>query len=446
MPPNKAISRPAAKPAGASAARTLGGAVKTLCCWPCESEILLRTIHHRFGATPSSMTSMRSLLFSVLLVGCSVNSDSTQRTGSPLRPSQDVPLGSPERAPRATATSVVLTGTLVGAEGTPLAREQFWLNLHESTGSSSSTRGGVAVETDRRGEFRIDWSALNALSTPCSHQRLLSLTRANRPDAEAVIDVARSFDPGVHYVGELVVAEPWDACAVRHLTDDRLFQVLENARNRSEQQRDTCLRECARRGGAVVINYLAGQLPRRSEVSVWRTAQCRAERLRDPVDLDLPELQASGELACELGKLPLVRLRLTNRDPKGRSWECRQSAPSERDTGLAVDVLAGPDRGYELIPGAESGMTWHGTTDTLVPGQSTTLDIQLGNYVDLRQPGTYRLRLAFREDAFQVVDEKNNTLMPGLLYLYTRAFTLSVGPSRPVQQGHAAGRPQAAGG
>jgi hypothetical protein len=228
------------------------------------------------------------------------------------------------------------------------------------------------------------------------------------------------------------------------LTDDRLFQVLENSRNRSAQQRDTCLRECARRGGAVVVNYLAGQLPRSSDVSVWRTAQCRAERLRDPVDLDLPELPASGELACELGKLPMVRLRLTNRDPKGRSWECRQSAPSMRDTNLAVDVLAGPDRGYELIPGLESGMTWGGTTDTLAPGESTTLDIQLGKYVDLRQAGTYRLRFAFREDAFQVVDANNNTLMPGLLYLYSRAFTLTVSPARPAQRAAAADAAQRA--
>ena len=106
----------------------------------------------------------------------------------------------------------ILCGDFVDANGAPLANCSFGVNLRFENG----VVGGWGGISDQNGEFRID-TGLGCLRRAEDSERTLLLV--GEGDLEARIDVRRAFGPGVHHLGEVVLADPCDARALRRMSD-----------------------------------------------------------------------------------------------------------------------------------------------------------------------------------------------------------------------------------
>src|SRR5262245_57916735 len=303
---------------------------------------------------------LRTTGIALLLAGCATRLESTT-TG---------------RAP-------ILCGKLVDADGRARVGYEFCVNIRDSAG----TAGGMMVVTDANGEFRID--SLTPLCQPADSHRQLLLVGHGGEQASA--DVTRGFPDGVHYLGELTMADPWDGRPLQRLSDKELFATLEQEETqngvqcvtRNEGRVDACLRECARRGSPATVDYLTTRLANGVRGSViWRTALRRAQRRCDPLSVELPGMRERDPLHCTIGSLPTVEVLFFNRDV--------ESCTLVGFEGLAIECLDSPERsgshrliGRGLEPQYGSGIFM----EELAPGTSVTHPVPIGGYIEIQAPG-----------------------------------------------------------
>src|SRR5262245_38370208 len=265
---------------------------------------------------------LRTTGIALLLAGCATRLESTT-TG---------------RAP-------ILCGKLVDADGRARVGYEFCVNIRDSTG----TAGGMMVVTDANGEFRIE--SLTPLCQPGDSHRQLLLVGHGGEQASA--DVTRGFPDGVHYLGELTMADPCDARPLQRLSDKELFATLEQEETqngaqcvtRNEGRVDACVRECARRGSPATIDYLTTRLANGARGGlIWRTALRRAQRLGDPIAIELPRVHERDPLHCAVGALPTVEVRFVNHDV--------ESCTLDAFADLAIECLDSPPGSptHRLIP------------------------------------------------------------------------------------------------
>ncbi len=281
--------------------------------------------------------------------------------------------------------------------------------------------GGRSASTDHRGEFFIDgWAELLRAS-----ESRRTLVLRGEGDVEAKADISRALGSGVNYLGGMLMVAPYETRHLRHLSDRDLLRKLDEVRQEWGQELDACLRECIRRKTPLVRDYLSAQASSpSSDQSLWRTAQCRAEGLPDPLVIGFAP-GTSREVRCCVGKLPRLGFRLMNCDAKRRSIEITVYQPGRN---LAVDCMSstGSRGDFSLIGGPLEG-GYGGRPVMVAAGEYLSIEVDLADYIDIRSPGTYRLRLAWREDvAGDLVDATRNEIGRGYILLYSEPFNLIV--------------------
>lgn len=332
----------------------------------------------------------------------------------------------------------VLVGTLVDEDGHSLPNESTTLNVW----TASVLVGGTSVVSDDDGHFRIDSVRLEQLVLASSGPRTIGLVGSD--DRISLFNARPSFKPGLHNIGNLLFSHPGDSRALHLLSDAELLARLEIVTAPGawgEGARDACLQEMARRGGALMCDRLQRmeaelqeQEPESDTDTALITARNRAERVADPLELDLRHPDPEG-LQCQLSDLPTVSFVLVNRDPKGRLLRFHLQ-PKSRNEDLAVDCV-GPDgaRGsFDLIQTGGSGLRIRGPSNEIAPGEAATIKVPLSWCLAIKSPGRYRFRLAFRTGTSEMVDgtytsdgwKSLNRLIRGAIFVYSPWITLDV--------------------
>lgn len=332
----------------------------------------------------------------------------------------------------------VLVGTLVDGDGRALPNESTTLNVW----AASMLVGGTTVVSDDDGHFRIDSVRLEQLVLASSEPRTIGLVGSE--DRISLFDARRSFTPRLHNIGDLLFSHPGDSRALRLLSDAELLARLEIVSGpgpRSDGARDACLQEMARRGGTLMCDRLQRmeaelqeQRPESDTDTALITARNRAERVADPLELDLRHPDPEG-LQCQLSDLPTVSFVLVNRDPKGRLLRFHLK-PESRNEDLAVDCI-GPDGAsgsFDLIQTGGSGLRMRGHSNEIAPGEAATIKVPLSWCLAIKSPGRYRFRLAFRTGTREMVDgtytsdgwKSLNRLIRGAIFVYSPWITLDV--------------------
>lgn len=300
----------------------------------------------------------------------------------------------------------VLVGRVLDQELQPVQRASLSLTLTEISGNAHSSRG-YRLDTDAEGRFRFRLSERGPRALERWELEIAALG-ASSDEIELPLDLTS----GAFDCGDLVLIAADAASWLARKDDDQLEAEYRRAgaaarRNGSRRDRvEACLLEMARRGGERWIAFLARELaalraaespPGLPGEVVFLTALRRAERLGDPL---VVESIGPATLEGTFPELPRMQLRLRNADPRGESFHVTEGGSYRSGRFARVHVTALDGAGQRAPAFASPGAVGGGisTTRKVAPDEGGTFVLELLDYVDLRLPGEYRVRVEYHDD------------------------------------------------
>ena len=322
-----------------------------------------------------------------------------------------------------------LDGRLLDEDLAPIANREVAVSIQTSGGST-----GDSLTTDAAGHFSVP---LSGPAPPSGARRSLFLRAAWRNeksrealgDASATIDLSEALGPGVHDLGDIVLAIPGSEKLLGRLSDAELMEAYRKYVSlRESLWVEGCLLEMARRGTEFWIGFLSEELervnrenlswlipPNKTEVPEgvtlgndleYLTVLRRAQRLVDPLAVLLDE---ASVLDVVFPDSAIAVCRLENRDTRGASLAITEGGSYRSGRFARCRVIAHAENGslLECLPSPSSMGGGMQHTRTLAPGEFLTIALPLTSYVRFDTAGKFEARV-FYHDSRGIADSRSD--------------------------------------
>ena len=345
--------------------------------------------------------------------------------------------------PTPKAKGTTLVGRIFLEDLTPATNAVFTLSITQRTQRSSRTRGwGSSTDGHSRFEYQLTTAAPEDGSLYIRISGVGGSGDAFEFAAPqyAIVDLTERLAPGIVDLGDIVLATPTANTLMGRLDDRALVehyrasQAIKRLNGAYSRRVESALLEMGRRGGEFWTEFLRSEVEQVRAKEEWRigdleilTCLRMAEGKRPPLEV---QVEGPRELTCEFPDLPTLDCSLVNADEDEESFSMSIGGDyrSGRFARCRIDVI-GPE-GSPIQPLASPGFMGGGMFQTKVvePGMGYKFSVQIGSFVDLPSPGSYRLRIQYHDQ--ETIDSE--TSVEGLVVHQSEEFTLDVF-ARPVE-------------